>query len=197
MASTNETIWSRAWRVAKTLFFITNMLASLLLVCAPPLLVVLLDLLLPSTLLAAVNGPAFSAPSFASQIRTFRFRGSLVDLPLVSLARSLLILCSYLCCNGWEPYLAVTGVCAGASAGYVLVKAVAMFWPDPSFRFKEGSIVEALFLTSLVLAMAHVVVAYRTSCRERRKLVVYKIDVEAVSLYNNDFHSYHKITLSK
>ncbi|XP_020675667.1 uncharacterized protein LOC110094711 [Dendrobium catenatum] len=197
MASTNEVLCCRAWRVAKTLFFITNMLASLLLVCAPPLLVVLVDLLLPYTLLVAVNGPASSSPSFSSQLRAFRFRDSLVDLPLVSLTRSLLILCSYLCCNGWEPYLGVTCVCAGASAGYVLVKAIAMFWPDPVFRVKEGSTVEALFLSSLTLAMAHVVVAYRTSCRERRKLVVYKIDVEAVSLYNNEFYNYNKITLSK
>ncbi|KAK6145487.1 hypothetical protein DH2020_022307 [Rehmannia glutinosa] len=40
----------------------------------------------------------------------------------------------------------------------------------------------AMFVSSLVLAIGHVVVAYRTSCRERRKLLVYKIDVEAVSL---------------
>ncbi|BBH09756.1 alpha/beta-Hydrolases superfamily protein [Prunus dulcis] len=32
----------------------------------------------------------------------------------------------------------------------------------------------------MVLAVGHIVVAYRTSCRERRKLWVYKIDIEAV-----------------
>lgn len=39
----------------------------------------------------------------------------------------------------------------------------------------------ALFICSFVLAVGHIVVAYRTSCRERRKLWVYKIDIEAVS----------------
>lgn len=39
----------------------------------------------------------------------------------------------------------------------------------------------ALFICSLALAVGHIVVAYRTSCRERRKLLVYKIDIEAVS----------------
>ncbi|ONI01813.1 hypothetical protein PRUPE_6G160600 [Prunus persica] len=36
---------------------------------------------------------------------------------------------------------------------------------------------------SLVLAVGHIVVAYRTSCRERRKLWVYKIDIEAVVVF--------------
>ena len=40
----------------------------------------------------------------------------------------------------------------------------------------------ALFMCSLALAVGHVAVAYRTSCRERRKLLVYKIDIEAVSV---------------
>ena len=40
----------------------------------------------------------------------------------------------------------------------------------------------ALFICSLVLAVGHIIVAYRTSCRERRKLLVFKIDIEAVSL---------------
>ena len=41
----------------------------------------------------------------------------------------------------------------------------------------------ALFICSLLLAIGHVAVAYRTSCRERRKLLVYRIDIEAVSLH--------------
>ncbi|PPE02254.1 hypothetical protein GOBAR_DD00713 [Gossypium barbadense] len=46
---------------------------------------------------------------------------------------------------------------------------------------REGSAMEtALFICSLALAIAHIIVAYRTSCRERRKLLVYKIDIEAV-----------------
>lgn len=68
------------------------------------------------------------------------------------------------------------------------MKAIVMFGADEvtgkrhllSFGEREGPAVEALFLSSLALAMAHVVAAYRISCRERRKLLVYKIDIEAV-----------------
>ncbi|KAI0500001.1 hypothetical protein KFK09_018209 [Dendrobium nobile] len=189
MASNKERLWSRAWRGAKTLFFVVNMLASLLLVCAPPLLVILLDLLLPSALLAAANRPAFyTAPSLSFQLRTFQIQDSLIDLPVISIARSILILCFYLCCNGWGPYLGVTTVCGIGSVGYVSLKAIMMFGPEAlrgqrrllMFGAKEGPAIEALFLSSMALAMAHVVAAYRTSCRERRKLLVYKLDIEAV-----------------
>ncbi|PKA60419.1 hypothetical protein AXF42_Ash008479 [Apostasia shenzhenica] len=202
MAASKEKLWSRAWRGAKTVFFLASMLASLLLVCAPPLLVVLLDLFVPSALLGAVNGPGFISPSFASQLRAFRFRDSLVDLPVVSIARSLLILCFYLVYNGRGPYLGVTTVCAAASAGYVSLKVISMFGEAPrlgqrhllSFTEKEGCAVEGLFLSSLALAIGHVVAAYRTSCRERRKLLVYKIDVEAMSalLLKKITHSFGK-----
>lgn len=40
-----------------------------------------------------------------------------------------------------------------------------------------------LFLSSIVFAVGHVVVAYRTSCRARRKLLFHRIDPEAVSCY--------------
>lgn len=45
---------------------------------------------------------------------------------------------------------------------------------------KETWVMEAMLFCSMVLAVGHIVVAYRTSCRERRKLLVYKIDAEAV-----------------
>lgn len=38
-----------------------------------------------------------------------------------------------------------------------------------------------LFLSSVVFALGHIVVAYRTSCKARRKLVLHRIDPEAVS----------------
>lgn len=96
-------------------------------------------------------------------------------------------------------------MCGLGSVGYVSLKAIVMFGPEPLrgqrrlllSGVKEGPAVEALFLSSMALAMAHVVAAYRTSCRERRKLLVYKFDIEAVSVYNNEFPNYHKIALSK
>lgn len=52
----------------------------------------------------------------------------------------------------------------------------------------------ALFVCSFVLAVGHVAVAYRTSCRERKKLLVYKIDIEAVnSAYKKGFPRYEKM----
>ncbi|KAG0497065.1 hypothetical protein HPP92_001756 [Vanilla planifolia] len=202
MVSKKERLWSRAWRAAKALFFVANMLASLLLDCAPPLLVVVIDLLLPCALFAAAGG---KGPALASEIRNYRFRGSLVDLPLVSAARSIFILCLYLCFSGRGPYLGLATLCASMSAGYVSLKAIAMFGAasSPGKRrllslvAKEGPAVEVLLLSSLALAVGHVVAAYRTSCRERRRLLVYKIDIEAVSAYNNGFANYKKLAVSK
>lgn len=38
-----------------------------------------------------------------------------------------------------------------------------------------------LFLSSVVFALGHTVIAYRTSCRARRKLLFHRVDPEAVS----------------
>ncbi|XP_020680687.1 uncharacterized protein LOC110098267 [Dendrobium catenatum] len=206
MNSKKERFWSRAWRGVKILFFVANMLASLFLVCAPPLLVVVIDLLLPSALLSAAgDGSVFSVEALASQLRSYRYRASLVDLPLISATRSIVILCFYLWCGGRGLYLGVATLCASASAAFVSMKAIIMLGADAvpgkrhllSFGEKEGPAVQALFLSSLALAMAHVVAAYRISCRERRKLLVHKIDIEAVSAYKSEFSNYHKIVLSE
>jgi hypothetical protein len=92
-----ERPWARPWRWAKTAFFVAAMLASLLLVCAPPLLVVLLDLALPPALLlrGGDGGGGSLALAVVAQARAFDFCSSLVDLPAVSAARALLILCQY------------------------------------------------------------------------------------------------------
>lgn len=82
------------------------------------------------------------------------------------------------------PYLAIATTCSVLSLAFVTLKASYVFTSGSSsngggvyFRALEM----ALFLCSHVLAIGHVVVAYRTSCRERRKLLVHKIDIEAVS----------------
>ncbi|XP_020093550.1 uncharacterized protein LOC109713771 [Ananas comosus] len=186
-------LWARLWRWAKTLFFVLTMLASLLLVCAPPLFVVVLDLLLPTSFLSSYfrSSSRLSATRLADQFRDFHFRSSLVDVPLVSAARSLVILCAYAACGGRGVYLGITTLCSFTSACYVLVKSIVMLgvasgeWGRRHRDFGEkggAAAVEALFLSSLALAVAHLVVAYRTSCRERRKLLVYRIDIEAVKL---------------
>ncbi|CAN6319375.1 unnamed protein product [Urochloa humidicola] len=185
-----DRVWARPWRWAKTAFFLAAMLASLLLVCAPPLLVVLLDLTLPPALLSAslraAAGGDNSTASFASaalaQARDFDFRSSLVDLPAVSAARALLILCAYVVCGGGGAYLWVVTACAAGSVSYVLAKAAAVL-PRRAALVQTGRAVaaagpEAMILLSLALAAAHIAAAYRTSCRERRRMLVYRIDVE-------------------
>ncbi|PWZ52349.1 hypothetical protein Zm00014a_012835 [Zea mays] len=185
-----ERLWARPWRWLKTAFFIVAMLASLLLVCAPPLLIVLLDLLLPPALLSSFlraqpPSSASLAAALAAQARSFRFASSLADLPAVSAARSLLILCAYAAAGGGgAAYRWVAVACSAASVCYVLAKAVAVFGAAPVWRGNGQLVaVEAMFLMSLALAVAHLAMAYRASCRERRRLqLVYRIDVEAVRL---------------
>lgn len=83
------------------------------------------------------------------------------------------------------PYLMITMICSVSSLIYVSLKAAFVFG-EPANGDGGGSYFKAaevaLFLCSSVLAIGHIVVAYRTSCRERRKLLVFKIDIEAVSL---------------
>ncbi|KAM0926714.1 hypothetical protein ACQ4PT_003692 [Festuca glaucescens] len=194
LAHGGEGLWTRPWRWAKTAFFLVSMLASLLLVCAPPLLIVLLDLLLPPALLsnflrdAAASSAHTHTHSLLDQARGFGFRSSLVDLPAVSAARSLLILCAYTACGGGAAYLWVAAACSVGSLLYVLAKAVAVFGlaTDGTSLQLQGNgqliAVQAMFLMSLALAAAHLAMAYRASSRERRRLhVVYRIDIEAVS----------------
>ncbi|XP_066387509.1 uncharacterized protein [Miscanthus floridulus] len=182
-----ERMWALPWRWAKTAFFLAAMLASLLLVCAPPLLVVLLDLALPPALLSATlragGGDGSFAPAVVAQARAFNFRSSFVDLPAVSAARALLILCAYVVCGGRGAYLGVVVACAAGSVSYVLAKAAAVL-PRRAAPLQAGGDAravagpEAMLLLSLALAAAHLAAAYRTSCRERRRMLVYRIDVE-------------------
>ncbi|MQL89672.1 hypothetical protein Taro_022238 [Colocasia esculenta] len=192
----------RLWRAVKTLFVLVAMLASLLLLTGP-LLVAALDMLIPSALYTAFVAP-LSPGSLAAQLRDYDFRSSLVDVPLLAIARSLVIICVYCLCQGpalcrW-PYLGLTVLCSLSSATFVFVKAspaglgrwhgaAAASGGGEEFMRRQGLASGALFLSSWVLAVAHMVVAYRTSCRERRRLLVYRIDLEAVSpsLLNLEF----------
>ncbi|MCL7042075.1 hypothetical protein MKW94_009047 [Papaver nudicaule] len=193
---------NRGLRAIKTLFFFVSMLISLLLFSAPVLLV-LTDAILPSAILS------LSLPS-SSQLTSisysnYDFRSSLVDIPLLSIVRSFIILCVYCLCDGpgltRGPYLAITTICSVLSLVFVSLKASFVFcapfvnggggggWDGHYNRAVDV----ALIMSSIVLAIGHIVVAYRTSCRERRKLLLYKIDIEAVSACKNGFPTYNKI----
>ncbi|KAH9767076.1 alpha/beta hydrolase related protein [Citrus sinensis] len=174
-------------RAFKTLFFLITMLVSLLLFSAPVLLAIA-DTLLPSALLSASLSPSsLSLSTLSSHFNDYDFRYSLVDIPLISIIRSAVIICVYGLCDGPRrsrgPYLGITTICSVLSLIFVSLKASYVFSVADIDRGVYVRAMEmALFICSLALAVGHIVVAYRTSCRERKKLLVYKIDIEAVSL---------------
>ncbi|KAE8717745.1 Nuclear pore complex protein-related isoform 1 [Hibiscus syriacus] len=182
----------RILRVFKTVFFLITMVISFL-VFSAPVFFVIADTLLPSALLSASLSPSSSSSLFetlSSRFNNYDFRSSLVDIPLISIVRSAVIICVYSFCDGPRlsrgPYLGITMICSVSSLILVSLKA--------SFMFGSFTAIEtALFICSFAFAIAHIVVAYRTSCRERRKLLVYKIDIEAISACKNGFPRYQKI----
>ncbi|XP_027332978.1 uncharacterized protein LOC113847878 isoform X1 [Abrus precatorius] len=183
MGFSKEEKSKRILRGVKTLFFLITMVMSLLLFSAPVLLVIA-DALVPSALLSALYSPSsLSLQTLFSHFENYDFRYSLIDIPLLSIIRSLVIFCVYSFCDGPRlsrgPYLGITTVCSVMSLIFVSLKAVYVF----SFTSVDGASQIALFVCSCALAVGHIVVAYRTSCRERRKLLVYKIDIEAVRVF--------------
>ncbi|KAI3994390.1 hypothetical protein MKX01_012647 [Papaver californicum] len=196
---------SKVMRGVKTVFFLITMLASLLIISAPVLLIIT-DSLLPSALLSAASSFSSSSSynysslsllqSLSSHLNNYDFRSSLVDIPLISIIRSAVIFCVYSLCDGRTlsrgRYLIVTTLCSLLSLVFVSLKASYVFSGGALIRrsklgFVSGTMEIALFTCSLVLAIAHVVVAYRTSCRERRKFLIYNIDIEAVSTCKQRF----------
>lgn len=81
---------NRVLRWIKTLFFLITMVISLLMFSAP-ILVGIADAVLPSALLSASWSPA----SLYSNLSSYDFRYSLVDIPLISIVRSAIILCKF------------------------------------------------------------------------------------------------------
>lgn len=53
--------------------------------------------------------------------------------------------------------------------------------PRQKLHLKKSWGMPVLFLSSVVFALGHTVVAYRTSCRARRKLMFHRVDPESVS----------------
>lgn len=194
--SSKEEKSKRILRVVKTLFFLITMILSLLLFSAPVLLVIA-DALLPSALLSTLSPVSLSLTTLSSHFQNYDFRYSLIDIPLVSIIRSFIIFCVYSLCDGPRlsrsrgPYLCITTLCSVLSLLFVSFKAVYVFGNGSGYV--GGGTEIALFVCSCALAVGHVVVAYRTSCRERRKLLVYKIDIESISACTNGYPRYPKI----
>ncbi|CAH8268761.1 unnamed protein product [Arabidopsis lyrata] len=192
---------SSLWRGIKTIFVLFTMFLSFIIFSAPIFLAVA-DAILPSAILSSSSSslnrlsPHSFPATIYSYLSNYDFRYSLIDIPLISIIRSAIILCVYGLCDGPKlsrgPYLTITMICSISSLIYVSFKAAIVFGEPVIggyFRTEEM----ALFVCSWILAIGHIVVAYRTSCRERRKLLVFKIDIESVSACKNVFPRYQKI----
>lgn len=93
------------------------------------------------------------------------------------------------------PYLGTVSMCSLVSIILLSVKAC-VFTAEASrkrIQLNKSWGMPVLFLSSVVFALGHMVVAYRTSCRARRKLLYHRVDPEAVSF---DFTLSHAFFLS-
>ncbi|KAJ4771075.1 alpha/beta-Hydrolases superfamily protein [Rhynchospora pubera] len=189
-------------RCVRTLFFMLTMVASLL-VASAPALVALGDIAVSVALASRLTSASASAGRHVSSsglrghLREYGFRTSLLDIPLVSILRSLIITCVYTLCDGpglsHGPYLGTVTFCALISVLVLSIKAC-LYAPYPlsdigpqappslpshRVHMRKAWGMPVLFLSSLVFALGHIVVAYRTSCRARKKLLFHRSDPEA------------------
>lgn len=92
------------------------------------------------------------------------------------------------------PYLGTVTICSIASVLLLSVKAcvftvssqleaeASSSFTRQKLHLKKSCGMPVLFLSSVVFALGHTVLAYRTSCRARRKLLFHRVDAESVSL---------------
>lgn len=77
-------------RGVRTVYFMVAMVSSLLVV-ALPVVVAIVDALLPCLLISSFT--CVKCYSFREHLLRYAFKSSLVDIPLVSIIRSLVIIC--------------------------------------------------------------------------------------------------------
>ncbi|KAJ1433870.1 Alpha/Beta hydrolase fold [Sesbania bispinosa] len=196
-------------RCVRTVFFVAALVASLL-VSSLPVLVAVVDVLVPCVLISSFT--CVRCYTFKEHLRRYDFKSSLTDIPLVSVIRSLIIICVYSICNGpalsHGPYLGTVTLSSFVSIVVLSVKAcvftvnshieaeASASLTRKLLHLKKSWGMPVLFLSSVVFALGHVVVAYRTSCRARRKLMFHRVDPEAVLSCKNVFSGYQKVPRS-
>ncbi|KAK6912154.1 Alpha/beta hydrolase fold-1 [Dillenia turbinata] len=199
----------RVRRCVWTIFFMFAMVISLL-VSSAPVLVAIGDILVPCASVSSFV--CIRCHSFREHLHIYAFNSSLLDIPLVSILRSLIITCVYSFCDGpalsHGPYLGTVTLCSIVSIVVLSVK-VCVFTTNAEIEAEASSSLSrqklhlkkswgmpVLFLSSVVFALGHTVVAYRTSCRARRKLLFHRVDPEAVLSGKNLFSGYQKVPRS-
>ncbi|KAM1132214.1 hypothetical protein FF1_046633 [Malus domestica] len=201
-------------RCLRTVFFMVAMVASLL-VSSLPALVAIGDMLVPCVLISSFT--CVTCYGFKEHLHRYAFKSSLTDIPLVSFIRSLIIICVHSMCDGpalsHGPYLGTVTFCSFISILLLSIKAC-LFTVNSQIEAEASSSLSrqrlhlkkswgmpVLFLSSVVFSLGHTVVAYRTSCRARRKLLFHRVDPETVSLLKvlsckNVFSGYQKVPRS-
>ncbi|XP_050232838.1 uncharacterized protein LOC126681336 [Mercurialis annua] len=200
----------KARRCVRTVIFMVAMVASLL-VSSMPVLVAVGDVIVPCVLVTSFS--CLSCYGFKEHLHKYSFKSSLTDIPLVSVFRSFLIICVYLMCDSpalsHGPYLGTVTLCSIVSVLVLSVKACVFTMNSQieaeassnsisrqRIHLKKSWGMPVLFLSSVVFALGHTVVAYRTSCRARRKLMFHRVDPEAVLSCKNVFSVYQKVPRS-
>ncbi|XP_057967919.1 uncharacterized protein LOC131157636 [Malania oleifera] len=199
----------RLRRCVRTVFFMVAMVASLIVLSAP-VIVAMGDVMVPFMLISSFT--CVRCHSFREHLQRYAFKSSLIDIPLVSVIRSLIIACVYSMCDGPAlsngPYLGTVTVCSIVSILVLSVKAciftlnseleaeASSSLTRQRLHLKKSWGMPVLFLSSVVFALGHTVVAYRASCKARRKLLLHRVDPEAVLSCKNVFSGYPKLPRS-
>ncbi|XP_019458496.1 PREDICTED: uncharacterized protein LOC109358620 isoform X1 [Lupinus angustifolius] len=197
-------------RCIRTVFFVAALVASLL-VTSLPVVVAVMDVLVPCVLISSFT--CVRCYSFKEHLRKYAFKSSLTDIPMVSVLRSIIIICIYSICDGpalsHGPYLGTVTLSSLVSVVLLSVKAcvfsvnsqieaeASVSLTRKRVHLKKSWGMPVLFLSSVAFALGHIVVAYRTSCRARRKLMFHRVDPEAQALScKSVFSSYQKVPRS-
>ncbi|XP_058728929.1 uncharacterized protein LOC131601178 [Vicia villosa] len=210
MAKGGQCLFEKLWRCVRTVFFVIVLVVSLL-VTSLPVVVAVVDVLVPCVLIS--NFTCVKCYGLIEHFRRYSFKSSLTDIPLVSLIRSFIIICVYSICDGpalsHGPYLGTVTLCSFSSIVLLSVKAC-VFTVNSQIEaeasvaslkrqrlhLKKSWGMPVLFLSSVVFALGHIVVAYRTSCRARRKLLFHRVDPESALSCKSAFCGYPKVPRS-
>ncbi|GAA0167418.1 serine protease [Lithospermum erythrorhizon] len=195
-------------RLLRIIWFVVVMVASLLVISAP-VLVAIGDIGVPC--LVVSNFSCIRCYTFKEHLGRYNFKNSLTDIPLVSVIRSFIITCAFLLCDSSAishgPYF---GTVALSSLGSVLLLSVkacvftinsqleaeASSFSKHKIHLKKSWGMPVLFLSSVVFALGHTVLAYRTSCRARRKLLFHRGEAETVLSCKHVFSGLQKVARS-
>ncbi|KAK9671704.1 hypothetical protein RND81_12G048900 [Saponaria officinalis] len=190
----------------RTVFFMVAMMASLLVKCLP-VLVAIGDVLVPCMLISSFTCIKYYGIKELS--RRYAFKSSLIDIPFVSLLRSLFITCVYSFCDtpalSHGPYLGIVTLCSISSILLLSVKACifsvnSQMEADAShslsrriIHLKKSWGMPVLFLSSVVFALGHMVMAYRISCKAWREMLFHRVEQETVLSCKSLLSAYKKL----